>query len=47
MREGGFAVKELINDEPKGPDVGLGAIDIVDIAFRRHVERRPNINVLE
>ena len=40
-------VQELVYEDSKCPDIGLGAIDVVDKSFRRHVDRRPDVDILK
>lgn len=40
-------MEQLVDENSKGPDVGLGSIDVVDEAFGSHVNRRSDIDVLE
>jgi hypothetical protein len=40
-------VQEFIDEYPKRPDVGLGAINIVDEAFGRHVDGGSDVDVFE
>lgn len=47
MREGSLAVEQLVDDESECPDIGLGPIDIFDIALGRHVEGRSDVYIFE
>ena len=40
-------MQELIDEYSKRPDVGLGAIHIVDEAFGRHVDGGSDVDVFE
>lgn len=43
VRIGRVPVQQLIDQYPEGPDVGFGAIDAMDVPFRRHVKRGTDI----
>lgn len=40
-------MQQLVNQHPKSPYICLGAVNIVDKTFRRHIDGRPNVNILE
>jgi hypothetical protein len=40
-------VQQLVDENPKRPDIGFGAVDIVDEAFRTHVDRTPDGHIPE
>lgn len=44
---GRLPMQQLINENSESPDVGLGAVDIVDESFGGHVDGRADIDILE
>lgn len=40
-------MQQLINEHPEGPDIGLGPVDIIDEALRRHVDGRADVNIFK
>ena len=40
-------MQQLVDKHPEGPDIGFGSVDVVDEALRRHIDGRPDVNILE
>lgn len=40
-------MEKLKHQNSESPDVGLGAVDVLDESLGRHVDRRPDVDVLE
>ena len=40
-------MKELINENSKGPNISLGAVYIMDKSLGRHVNRRTYVDIFE
>lgn len=40
-------MKKFVDENSKGPDISFGTIDVMDEAFWRHIDRRPDVDVLE
>lgn len=47
VREGCFAMKQFIDEHPKGPDISFGTIDVLNQSLRGHVDGRAYIDILE
>ena len=45
--EGSLPVEELVDEDAKGPDIGLGPVYVVDEPFWGHVDGGPDVYVLE
>jgi hypothetical protein len=45
--EGSFSMQKLVDEHPKGPNIGLRAIDIVDKCFWGHIQRSSYVRVLK
>ena len=40
-------MQQLVDKHAEGPDIGFGPVDVVDEALRRHIDGRPDVNILE
>ena len=40
-------MKKLVNENPKGPDVGFGTVNVVNESLRAHVEGTADGNIPE
>jgi hypothetical protein len=40
-------MEQLVNQDSKGPYISLWAIDVADESFRRHIDWRSDVYVLE
>lgn len=40
-------MQQLVNQHPKSPHIRLRSIYVVDESLRRHVNRRPDVNILK
>ena len=40
-------MKEFVDEDAKGPDIGFGSVDVVDEAFGGHVDGGADVDVLE
>ena len=38
VREGSFSVEKFEENNPEGPNIRLRSVDVVEVAFRGHVE---------
>ena len=45
--EGGLAVQQLINEDSECPHIGLGTVNVLKQPFWRHVDGRPDIDILK
>lgn len=40
-------MEQLVDKHSEGPDISFGAVNVVNEAFRRHVDRRADVYILE
>ena len=44
---GCFSVEKLVYQNSKCPDICFGSVDVMNQAFRRHIDGRSDVNILK